>query len=232
VPEQVFTEAFNPPETDGTRNSLRKNLGVAAKLLQGAGWTMKDGRLLSPQGEPLEIEIISWDPFFERVTGPFIKNLEMLGISARQRTVDTAQWFQRMQNFEFDMSIAFYFPQSLSPGTELREYWGSAMADQPGSRNYSGIRDPAVDALIEQVIAAPDRKSKVAATRALDRVLMWNYYSIPHYYSPGIAIVYWNKFGRPQTAPTWFQIIWHMSNWWVDPEKAALLEASGRSTAN
>jgi len=227
VPERVFTHEFHLPQTDGTRASLRQNLGIAAQLLKDAGWTLQDGRLTSPAGEPLELEIVSWDPFFERVTGPFIKNLELLGITARQRTVDTSQWFQRMENFDFDISIAFHFPQSLSPGPEQREFWGSAMAKQPGSRNFAGISDPAVDALIEAIVSAPDRSAKVAATRALDRLLLWNYYTIPNYYAPGIPIVYWNKFGRPEALPTWLQVIWHMNNWWVDPEKLAALEASG-----
>jgi len=229
LPAGLFAGAFEPPRTDGTRQSLRDNLRAANALLQAAGYALKDGRMLSASGEPLEFEIIAWDPFFERVTGPFVKNLELLGITARQRTIDTAQWFQRMQSFNFDLSNAFYFPQSMSPGTELRQFWGSAMANQPGGSNFAGIADPVVDALVEKVIVAPDRRTKVAATRALDRVLMWNWYSIPHYYSPGIPIVYWDKFGRPDKDPTWLRVIWHMSNWWVDPRKAAALESRGRS---
>lgn len=224
LPAELFTREFEPPVTDGTRQSLRNNLRVANALLREAGYELRDGRLLSPSGEPLEFEVIGWDPFFERVTGPFVKNLELLGITARQRTIDTAQWFQRIQSFSFDLSIAFYFPQSMSPGVELRQFWGSAMADQPGGSNYPGIKDPVVDDLIEKVIAAPDRQAKVAATRALDRVLMWNWYSIPHYYSPFIPIVYWDKFGRPEKDPTWLRIIWHMSNWWVDADKEASLQ--------
>jgi microcin C transport system substrate-binding protein len=228
LPPQVFTEVFHSPTTDGTRASLRQNLRSAVQLLLDAGWTMQDGSLLSPAGKPLTIEIMSWDPFFERVTGPFISNLELLGITARQRTIDTAQWFRRMENFDFDMAIAFYFPQSLSPGAEEREFFGSDMAEQRGTRNYAGIRNPVVDALIEKIIAAPDRATKVAATRALDRVLMWNYYTIPHYYPPYIPIVYWDKFGRPEHEPTWFNLIWHMSSWWFDAGKAAAL---GNGTA-
>jgi len=231
VPPRVFTEVFHSPATDGTRASLRENLRKAAKILNDAGWTRQDGRLTSPEGNPLTIEIISWDPFFERVTGPFIANLELLGITAQQRTIDTAQWFRRMENFEFDMTIAFYFPQSLSPGAELREFWGSEMADVRGTRNYIGIKDPAVDALIEKVITAPDRETKVAATRSLDRLLLWNFYTIPHYYPPYIPIVYWDKFGRPEIDPVWLRIIWHMSTWWVDPEKAATVNTSREDTA-
>jgi microcin C transport system substrate-binding protein len=225
LPERIFTEEYQPPSTDGTRASLRENVRNAVKLLEEAGWTIQDGKLVSGTGEPFEFEVMSWDPFFERVTGPFIANLELLGIAARQRTIDTAQWFNRMQNFDFDVAIAFHFPQFMSPGAEQREYWGSALADQPGGRNYNGIKNPIVDELIELVINAPDRKTRVAATRALDRVLLWNFYSIPNYYSPGIHIVYWDRFGRPETDGTWFRSIWTMSTWWVDPEKDTALRA-------
>jgi microcin C transport system substrate-binding protein len=229
LPERLFAEEYSPPNTDGTQASLRENLRRSVQLLNEAGWTIEDGALVSNAGEPMEFEIISWDPFFERVTGPFITNLELLGINARQRIIDTAQWFSRMQNFDFDLSIAFHFPQSLSPGAEQREFWGSELADQPGSRNFMGIKDPVVDAMIEEIIFAPDRETRVAATRALDRVLLWNFYSIPHYYSPGIPVVYWNRFGRPETEPTWVRFIWHMSTWWVDPEKDKVIkEARGQ----
>jgi len=228
LPARIFDEEYHPPNTDGTRASLRENLRDSVRLLKEAGWTIEDGRLVSASGIPMEFEITTWDPFFERVTGPFIANLGLLGINVRQRTIDTAQWFGRMQNFDFDLSIAFHFPQSLSPGAEQREFWGSELADQPGSRNFMGIKDPVVDAMIEHVIFAPDRETRVAATRALDRVLLWNFYSIPHYYSPGIPVVYWDRFGRPEIEPTWVRLIWHMSTWWVDPEKDAALNA-GRS---
>lgn len=223
LPERIFTEEYRPPSTDGTRASLRENLRSAVRLLQEAGWTIRDGRLVSAAGEPFEFEIITWDPFFERVTGPFIANLELLGITARQRTIDTAQWFNRMQNFDFDVSIAFHFPQFMSPGAEQREFWGSELADQPGGRNFNGIRNPVIDELIEHIINAPNRETRVAATRALDRVLLWNFYSIPNYYAPGIHVVYWDRFGRPEVDGTWLRSIWTMSTWWVDPAKDAAL---------
>lgn len=232
LPGRLFTEPYRPPSTDGTRASLRENLREAVRLLDEAGWKIVDGRLISPEGEPMRFEVITWDPFFERINAPFLINLELIGIEARQRTVDTAQWFRRMENFEFDVTIAFYFPQFLSPGTEQREFWGSGYADRPGTRNYSGIRNPVVDAMIEHVIAAPDRAARAAATRALDRVLLWNFYSVPHYYSPGIPIAYWDKFGRPATEPTWVRFIWHMSNWWIDPDKRAALRQGLRNTTD
>ena len=114
-------------------------------------------------------------------------------------------------------------PQSLSPGSELREFFGSELANQPGSRNYMGVSDPVVDALIENVVTADDRASKVAATRALDRVLLWRHFSIPHYYPPYIPVVYWDRFGRPEKEADWFNLIWNMPNWWIDPAKDAAL---------
>jgi microcin C transport system substrate-binding protein len=225
LPARVFTEEYHPPSTDGTRASLRENLRKSVKLLAEAGWNIEDGRLVNASGEVMEFELVSWDPFFERVAGPFISNLELLGINARQRTIDTAQWFSRLQNFDFDLTTAFLWPQFMSPGVEQREFWGSELADRPGGRNFAGIRDPVVDALIEKVINAPDRETRIAATRALDRVLLWNFYSIPHYYAPGIHVVFWDRFGRPDIEQTWTRAIWHMSEWWIDPAKDAALKA-------
>lgn len=224
LPPEVFTEPYDPPTTDGTRASLRDNLRYAVQLLEDAGWTIVDGVLTNADGEPMTFEIIGWDPFFQRVNAPFIANLELLGIDARQRTVDTAQWFSRLQNFEFDVTLAFFWPQSMSPGGEQRNFWSSAAANQPGASNYAGIENPVVDALIEEIVTASDRDAKIAATRALDRVLLWNFYSVPHYYAPGIPIVYWDKFGRPEREPRWLRIIWHMTNWWVDPAKERALQ--------
>jgi microcin C transport system substrate-binding protein len=220
LPPELFTSPFHSPQTDGTRASLRENLRNAMRALDEAGYRIVDGTLTTPDGQPVRIEVVGWDPFFERVGGPFVANLALIGIDARQRTIDTAQYFRRMENFEFDLTVSFNFPQSMSPGAEQREFWGSEMANTRGTRNTSGIRDPVVDAMIEKIITAPDRDAKVAATRSLDRVLLWNFYSIPHYYAPGIPVVYWNKFGRPDNEPRWIKLIWHMDNWWYDPARA------------
>jgi microcin C transport system substrate-binding protein len=225
---RIFTQDFRLPETDATQASLRENLRIAAGLFREAGWTMQNGRLVSPKGEPMQIEILLWDPFWERVTASFIANLKLLGIDARMRLIDTTEWARRMQNFQFEMSQGFLLPQPLSPGIEQREIWGSASVDQPGSRNQMGIRNPVIDALVERIIAAPDRESQVAATRALDRVICWNYYMVPLYYAPGIPIAYWNRFGRPELEPKWLRMIWHMSTWWIDPEKDAALKKGSR----
>ncbi|OGT82220.1 MAG: hypothetical protein A3H91_17825 [Gammaproteobacteria bacterium RIFCSPLOWO2_02_FULL_61_13] len=228
---RVFTQAWDPPKTDATEESLRGNLRRASQLLAAAGWTMKGGLLVDKAGKPLDFEIVLWDPFFERVAAPFVANLKRLGINARLRMVDTAEWFRRMETFDFDMTQGFTLPQSLSPGAEQREYWGSDAASQNGSRNWMGISSPVVDALIERVVLASSRDEKVAATRALDRVLCWGIYSIPHAYVRGIPVAYWNRFGRPRQEPEWLRLIWLMNTWWIDPARDAALESKGGKKA-
>jgi microcin C transport system substrate-binding protein len=166
-------------------------------------------------GRPLTFEILLDDPTYERITLPFVKNLERLGVTARVRTVDSAQYEYRMKQFDFDMTMAV-FPQSSSPGNEQVDYWASVSAETPGSRNYPGVRDPVVDRLIELLIAAPDRAALVARTRALDRVLLWGQYVIPHFHIAAFRVVYWNRFGRPAVAPKYELGV---DTWWVDPQK-------------
>lgn len=226
---RIFTELWNPPQTDATEAGARNNLRKAAMLLRDAGYSLQDGKMVSADGQTLSIEILLWDPFWERVTAPFVANLKRLGIDAGMRVVERTEWFQRMETFEYEMTQGFTLPQPLSPGSEQREYWGSAAADQQGSNNWMGIKDPVVDALIEKVVYAPDRESRVAATRALDRVLCWGFYSIPYGYTPRLTAAYWNRFGQPELEPTWLSLIWYSSTWWVDPDKeAALAKAGGK----
>jgi microcin C transport system substrate-binding protein len=228
---RVFTRPWDPPKTDATEDGLRRNLRRAAQLLNEAGWTMKDGVLMDRSGKPMEFEILLWDPFFERVAAPFAANLKRLGINARLRMVDTSEWFRRMESFDYDMTQGFTLPQSLSPGPEQREYWGSAAAGQIGSRNWMGISSPVVDALVERVIAARSRDEQVAATQALDRVLCWGFYSIPNAYVRGIPVAYWNRFGRPAMEPEWLRPFWVLGTWWIDPAKDAALESKGGKKA-
>jgi microcin C transport system substrate-binding protein len=226
---RVFAEPWEPPKTDATEASARENLRKAAMLLRDAGYSLNDGKMVTADGQALSIELLLWDPFWERVTAPFVANLKRLGIDAKMRLVERAEWFQRMESFEYEMTQGFTLPQPLSPGSEQREYWGSAAADQRGSNNWMGIKDPVVDALIEKLIHAPDRATQVAATRALDRVLCWGFYSIPYGYTPRLMTAYWNRFGRPDEEPTWLRLIWYSSTWWVDPDKeAALVNAGGK----
>jgi len=228
---RVFTEPWDPPKTGGTEEGLRANLRKASLLLKEAGYTMRDGVLVDKAGAPVEFELLLWDPFFERTAAPMVANLKRLGISAKLRMVDTAEWFRRIETFDYEMTQGFTLPQSLAPGPEQREYWGSKAADQNGSRNWMGIKDPVIDALIENVVSAKDRAEQVAATRALDRALCWGFYSIPHAYAPGVPVAYWNRFGRPAVEPVWLRMFWLASNWWIDPRKEAALEAAGGKKA-
>ena len=172
--------------------------------------------------KPLAFEILLDEPAFERVSEPFVQNLLRLGVDAHIRTVDTAQYKNRLDNFDFDMIVAS-FGESLSPGNEQRDYWGSESADTPGGRNVIGIKDKAIDGLIDLIISAPDRESLVTRTHALDRVLLWHHYLIPHWHIAYFRVAYWNKFGRPKISPKY--ALGFIDDWWVDAAKAAALKA-------
>jgi microcin C transport system substrate-binding protein len=219
VPPRVFTEAYEPPRTDGSGN-LRDNLRVATRMLREAGWQVRDNRLVDGQGRQLAFEIlINSGSQFERIILPFIENLKRLGIEASVRSVDVAQYQRRMEAFDFDMTV-IVFGQSDSPGNEQRDYWTAARADVQGSRNYAGLKNPAVDALVERIVNAPDRASLVTATRALDRVLQWSFLVVPHWHSKVDRVAMWDRFGRPAvTSKQGFL----QSVLWVDPAKDAAL---------
>ena len=221
IPDEVFTKAYEPPAADGSGN-IRRNLRQGLRLLKDAGWVIKEGRLVDAgTGAPFAFEILLNQPTWERIALPFRRNLKRLGIDARVRTVDTAQYQRRTEDFDFDM-IVDVFGQSLSPGNEQREYWGTEAAGRPGSRNTIGITDAAVDALIDIVIAAPDREGLTARTRALDRVLLWGHYLIPHWHIQSFRVAYWDKFGRPPVTPKYNL---GFDTWWIDSGKnVALVE--------
>jgi microcin C transport system substrate-binding protein len=220
IPGQVFTQAYEPPDA-GSTERLRDNLQTALQLLQSAGWVFKDRKLVHGEsGRPFAFEILLNAPTWERIALPFARNLQRLGINARVRTVDSAQYENRVTQFDFDMLVEVW-GQSLSPGNEQRDFWGSRAADLPGSRNVVGIKDPAIDQLIEKVIEAPDRDALISRVRALDRVLLWHHFVIPHWHLPYTRVAFWDKFGRPAVTPV--QGV-QLSSWWVDPEKAATLE--------
>jgi microcin C transport system substrate-binding protein len=223
VPEEVFTREYEPPSTDGSGN-VRENARLAMQLLKEAGWQVKGQRLVNARGEPFEFEILGFQADWEKVHLAFVKNLERVGIAARVRTVDAAQYQHRIEAFDFDV-IVDVFAQSLSPGNEQRDFWHSATADVNGSRNTAGIKDPAVDRLVEAVIAAPDRPALVARTRALDRVLLWGHHVIPQWHLQAFRVAYWDKFSRPSVAPKYAL---GFDTWWVDPKKAAELEQKRR----
>ncbi|SMH52693.1 extracellular solute-binding protein [Azospirillum agricola] len=227
IPDEVFSKPYEPPKTDGSGN-IRANLRTALGLFKEAGWDLKNNKLVNAKGEPLRFEILLVQADMERIVQPFLRNLERAGIEASIRVVDTAQYQNRTDNFDYDMIIE-RFPQSLSPGNEQRDYWESSRADLPGSRNSIGIKDPAVDTLVEKLIAAPDREALIAATRALDRVLLWSWYVIPHWHDNVYRVAYWNRFSHPPVAPKYG--LGFPDAWWVDPEKNARLASSARRTA-
>jgi microcin C transport system substrate-binding protein len=222
LPDEVFTTAYEAPATDGSGNS-RANLRAALQLLREAGWTVEDGKLRDASGRPFTFEILLVSPAFERIAGPFVQNLQRLGIEARVRTVDTAQYQNRLDQFDFDMTVASW-GQSQSPGNEQRDFWSTPAADTAGSRNLAGIKDPVVDALIDKIIQAPTREDLVAATRALDRVLLWGHYVIPHWHIQVERVAYWNKFSHPEITPRFGLDLFA---WWIDPAKVAALQRRG-----
>lgn len=222
VPPEVFTKEFKGPVNDSPQ-ALRDNFRTALQLFEKAGWVLKNNKLVNAKtGEPFTIEFLEADPSFERVVNPYIQNLKRIGIDANLRIVDTAQYIARLNDFDFDV-VSTVMGQSHSPGNEQREFWGSAAADMKGSRNLMGIKNPAIDKLIDRVVYAKDREELVAATHALDRVLLWNYYVVPQWYSDTINVAYWNKFGIPEKQPEYVGI--DTESWWIDPAKAAALGA-------
>jgi microcin C transport system substrate-binding protein len=221
IPDEVFTKTYKAPSTKGD-GDIRNNLRVAFDLLKQAGWVVKNRELVNEKsGQPFKFEFLLVQPAFERIVLPFVQNLKRMGIDATVRTVDTSQYQNRVDNFDFDMMVGS-FGQSLSPGNEQRDFFGSASANEPGSRNVIGIKDPVVDQLIDLIISAPDRESLVTRTRAMDRVLLWGHYIIPHWHIRNYRVAYWDKFGRPQTTPKYGLCF---ECWWIDPKKAEALKA-------
>ncbi|MEX0382959.1 extracellular solute-binding protein [Spiribacter sp. 1M153] len=219
LPERVFTEAYAPPDT--TDGSRRANLRRALALLRDAGWAVRDGTLTHTEsGEPMAFEILLVSPSFERVVLPFKRNLERLGAEVSVRTVDPTQYQNRMEAFDFDMTV-HVAPQSLSPGNEQRDFWSCEAAEITGSRNVAGVCDPVIDELVTAVIDAPDREALVTRTRALDRVLQWHFYAIPNWYIDRFRLAYWDRFGRPADNPPYGLAL---DSWWVDPERAARVD--------
>jgi len=219
VPAELFTKPYTNP-VGGNAEAVRGNLREAVRLLREAGYEIRNERLVnSKTGEPLAVEFLSSDPSFERVFLFYKPSLDRLGITVSVRTVDDAQYENRLRKWDFDI-ITNGWTESLSPGNEQRAYWGSAAADEPGSFNVIGIKNPAVDAMIEQVIFAKSRDDLVAATKALDRVLLWNYYVVPQWTYPYIRTARWDRFGHPETLPK-YGMSGFPTVWWWDAAKAA-----------
>lgn len=220
LPPEVFTEPYSAPVSDGS-GSDRRNLRTALKLLRDAGWSLQDG-VMTKGDLKLEFEILMSQASSERLVLPFIDNLEKIGVRATPRLIDPVQYQNRLRDFDFDMTTAG-FGQSTSPGNEQWEYWGSPLADRPGSRNIMGIKNPAIDALIRHIVAAGSREELAVATRALDRALLWNHYVIPQFHSDNFRLVYWNKFEHPAVSPAFG--LGFASTWWVNADKAAAVRA-------
>lgn len=224
LPDELYTQVYTTPTTDGSgARGIRNNLRAARKLLEDAGWVIRDGTLTNTEtGATFGFEILLVQPTFERMALPFARNLERLGIQAKVRVVDSAQYQNRTDARDYDMIIGSW-GQSQSPGNEQRDYWSTSAADAAGSRNLIGIEDPVIDELIELVISAPSRESLVQRTRALDRALLWGNYVIPQFHLAVDRIAFWDKFGRPEKIPLLGEAA-NISAWWVDPAKEAALE--------
>jgi microcin C transport system substrate-binding protein len=219
VPASVFTTPYANP-VNGSPEKVRANLREALRLLAEAGYELRNQRLVDKvTGEPFAVEFLGYDTSLERFVMPYVQALARIGVTMSIRTVDAAQFQNRLRGFDFDVTTDLW-AQSLSPGNEQREFWGSASADRPGSRNTAGIKDAGVDALVERVIFAKDRDELVAATKALDRVLLHHNYVVPQFYSGKTLTARWDRFARPATLPEYggsgFPTIW-----WYDEGKSA-----------
>ncbi len=212
LPAGVLARAFTLPHTDGSGpRGHRRNLRRALTLLADAGWQVSDGRLVGPSGEQFAFEIMLNDPANEKVALQFGRSLERIGIAVSVRTVDSSQYQARLDEFDFDMIIGGWI-STLSPGNEQLYYYGSAAADQPGSRNYPGIRSEVVDHLAASLSQTRTRQQLVTAVRALDRVLLWGHYVIPLYHQPHDRVAYWRKLRRPAVTPVYGPMI---ESWWA-----------------
>jgi microcin C transport system substrate-binding protein len=252
IPPEVFTTEWKNP-VNNTPEDFRNHMREASKLLAEAGWTVQEvaieeegscgtfcsimrsvglssppkaNMLRNDKGETLNAEFLLSSPEFERIVLPYVQDLQKLGIKASLRTVDSAQYKRREDGHDYDI-IVDNFAQSESPGNEQRDFWGSAAAGRDGSRNTAGIQNPAVDKLIDKVVFAKDREELLAATRALDRVLLWNFYVVPQWHYPFERVAYWDVFGRPATLPSQTSALSQV--WWFDADKQkALAGARGQ----
>jgi microcin C transport system substrate-binding protein len=220
IPEEVFTTVYEPPKTDGSGN-IRDNVREALRLLKEAGWSFKGKQLVNDKtGQAFVFEMLNFEPVSERIILPFKSNLERLGIALNLRNVDPTQYQNRVRDFDFD-AISARLPGSFPPGNELREMYSSEAAKAPGSFNYGGIGDPAVDESTERVMNAHKMEDLIVAARALDRVLLHGYYVIPEWHIGAFRVAYWTKFQRPRVAPKYAV---GFDTWWIDPASEGTVE--------
>lgn len=223
VPAEALDTAFTLPYY-GAAADGRQILAAAVGLLRQAGWELKNNRLVNAQGRQFSVEFLFSSADVARPAAFYVANLQKLGIAATQRVVDSAQYANRLNNFDFD-TITGAVLQSSSPGNEQADFFGSYAAERAGSRNYAGIKNPAIDALIAHLIHAPTREEVVATARAIDLTLLWNYYSVPNWRSSYLYMAYWDKFGRPKTQPA--RAVVDIFSWWINPAKECALLKTG-----
>jgi microcin C transport system substrate-binding protein len=215
LPPEMFTTVWKPPTTSPP-DSLRGNLRKARDLLAQAGWHVRDGVLKNDKGDVFTIDVLLVQKGFDRIFAPYAHNLEKLGIDMNYRTVDDSLYKRRMDNFDFDMAVDS-FPESVSPGNELKNMFSSEAASMKGSRNLPGISSPVVDALIDRVIESENRAQLVTATHALDRVLLFGEYLVPNWYIDKHRIAYSKKLKRPETLPLYYDpVTWLLKAWWLE----------------
>jgi microcin C transport system substrate-binding protein len=213
IPPEVFTKTYTNP-VNGNPEAVRNNVREAIRLFKQAGYEVHDQQLLNVKtAEPYAVELLTGSPDFERVFLFYKPSLDRLGIATTVRTVDAAQYVNRVRRWDFDI-IAAAWPETLTPGNELHGYWGSRAAEEPGSLNRVGVKNPAVDAMIDQIVFASNRADLEAATRALDRILLWNHYVVPQWYYNNVRSARWDRFGHPDLMPKYgtaaFPTVW----WW------------------
>jgi len=213
IPDRVFTDEFKLPVTDAS-GMIRPQQRKAFQLLQEAGWRIVGDKMVDAQGKPVTLEFLLAQTEFERILLPFKRNLSDLGIDLVLRRVDVSQYVNRLRSRDFDLIVSG-FPQSSSPGNEQREYWHSSSAEKPGSRNFIGLKDPAIDSLVDGLIDADSRQSLITHARALDRVLLWGYYVIPNWHIKTWRVAYWDHIGHPKVTPL-FDVA--TSTWWIKPD--------------
>jgi microcin C transport system substrate-binding protein len=224
VPPEVFTTVYKNP-VGGNAEAARNNLREATRLLKEAGFDVRDRKLVDPSGQPVSVEFLCQDQGDERGVLFYKPYLERLGITVNIRTVDSVQYQNRLRSFDFDITTALW-GQSLSPGNEQRDFFGSQAADRPGSRNIPGIKNPAVDTLIDRIIYAKNYAELAASCKAMDRVLLWNCYIVPQFAYGFQRYARWDRFSHPDPLPK-YGVSGFPTLWWWDAEKAA--KTGGRS---
>ncbi len=217
LPGEVFAEAYEPPVSNGSGQD-RKLLRQAGQLLEAAGWTIENGTRVNAKGERLSVEFLIFAPTFERVIAPYVRNLKLIGVDASIRQVEAAQYQQRLKNFDFDVLVQRY-SMSQTPGVELKSFFSSTTADVPGSFNLSGLKNDAVDALIDTIMQASDRATLEVGARALDRALRAQHIWVPQWYKGAHTLAYWDHFGMPERKPRYNRGV--LDTWWIDAAKAA-----------